>query len=87
MGRSPQFFIRKIVFRFASLLDVGLPFVCCSNGGSALDTQQLASVLGARFKKSRVALRSIALTTDTLVLTCVTNYFSYADFVPDRLRC
>ena len=51
----------------------------CGNGGSAADSQHLAAELVGRFKKNRRALRSIALTTDTSVLTCVANDYSYDD--------
>ena len=51
----------------------------CGNGGSAADSQHLAAELVGRFKKDRRALRSIALTTDTSVLTCVGNDYSYKD--------
>lgn len=49
------------------------------NGGSAADSQHLAAELVGRFKKNRRALRSIALSTDTSVLTCVANDYSYED--------
>lgn len=51
----------------------------CGNGGSAADSQHLAAELVGRFKKDRRALRSIALSTDTSVLTCVANDYSYDD--------
>jgi D-sedoheptulose 7-phosphate isomerase len=51
----------------------------CGNGGSAADSQHLAAELVGRFKKNRRALRSIALSTDTSVLTCVANDFGYED--------
>lgn len=51
----------------------------CGNGGSAADSQHLAAELVGRFNQNRRALRSIALTTDTSVLTCVANDYSYAD--------
>lgn len=51
----------------------------CGNGGSASDSQHLAAELVGRFSKNRRALRSIALNTDTSVLTCVANDFSYED--------
>ena len=51
----------------------------CGNGGSASDGQHLAAELVGRFKKNRRALRSVALNTDTSVLTCIANDFSYDD--------
>lgn len=49
----------------------------CGNGGSAADSQHLAAELVGRFKKDRPALRSVALTTDSSVITCVANDYSY----------
>lgn len=51
----------------------------CGNGGSASDSQHLAAELVGRFKNNRKALRSIALTTDTSVLTCIANDYCYDD--------
>ena len=58
----------------------------CGNGGSAADSQHLAAELGGRFKKDRKALRSIALTTNTSVLTCVANDYSYEDIFSRQLQ-
>lgn len=49
----------------------------CGNGGSAADSQHLAAELVGRFKRKRPPLRSIALTTDSSVLTCIANDYSY----------
>lgn len=51
----------------------------CGNGGSASDSQHLAAELVGRFRKNRRPLRSIALTTDTSILTCIANDFGYDD--------
>ena len=58
----------------------------CGNGGSAADSQHLAAELVGRFKKDRKALRSIALTTDTSVLTCVANDYSYEDIFSRQIE-
>ena len=49
----------------------------CGNGGSAADSQHLAAELVGRFNRSRKALRSVSLASDTSVLTCISNDFSY----------
>ncbi|QQR81410.1 MAG: D-sedoheptulose 7-phosphate isomerase [Deltaproteobacteria bacterium] len=51
----------------------------CGNGGSAADSQHMAAELIGRFKNNRRPLRSIALTTDTSILTCIANDYSYED--------
>lgn len=47
------------------------------NGGSASDSQHIASELIGRFKKDRTALAAIALTTNTSVLTSLANDYGY----------
>lgn len=49
----------------------------CGNGGSAADAQHLAAELIGRFQKERRSLASIALTTDTSILTAVANDYGY----------
>jgi len=49
----------------------------CGNGGSAADSQHLAAELIGRFKIDRPPLRSIALTTDTSILTATGNDFGF----------
>lgn len=43
------------------------------NGGSAADAQHLATELTIRYKRDRVAIAAIALTTDTSALTAAAN--------------
>lgn len=47
------------------------------NGGSASDAQHLAAEFVGRYEKERRALPSIALTTDTSILTAVANDYSF----------
>ena len=49
----------------------------CGNGGSAADSQHFAAEIVGRFYKNRPALPAIALTTDTSILTAVSNDFGY----------
>ncbi|WP_044410926.1 D-sedoheptulose-7-phosphate isomerase [Thiomicrospira microaerophila] len=49
----------------------------CGNGGSAADSQHLAAELVVRYKQNRQALASIALTTDTSILTACANDFGF----------
>jgi len=71
--------IDKIGAVLAQSLSDGCTLFWCGNGGSAADSQHLAAELVGRFRKNRRALRSIALTTDTSVLTCVGNDYSFDD--------
>jgi D-sedoheptulose 7-phosphate isomerase len=47
------------------------------NGGSAADSQHLAAELVGRFTRERRGLASIALTTDSSILTCIGNDYGY----------
>jgi D-sedoheptulose 7-phosphate isomerase len=47
------------------------------NGGSAADAQHLAAELVGRFERERRAAAAIALTTDTSVLTAVSNDYGF----------
>jgi D-sedoheptulose 7-phosphate isomerase len=51
----------------------------CGNGGSASDSQHLAAELVGRFEKNRPALSSVALTTDTSIITAIANDFQFED--------
>ncbi|MCK5546048.1 MAG: D-sedoheptulose 7-phosphate isomerase [Rhodospirillaceae bacterium] len=58
----------------------------CGNGGSAADSQHLAAELVGRFNNDRRALRSIALSTDTSVITSVANDFGYDDIFSRQIE-
>jgi D-sedoheptulose 7-phosphate isomerase len=45
----------------------------CGNGGSAADAQHMATEYVVRYMRNRRALRAIALTTDTSILTAAGN--------------
>ena len=49
----------------------------CGNGGSAADAQHIAGEFVGRFARERKALAAVAFSTDTSVLTCVANDYSY----------
>ena len=49
----------------------------CGNGGSAADAQHLACELVSKFCMDRKPLRSIALTTNTSIMTAISNDFTY----------
>ena len=55
----------------------GKKVLWCGNGGSAADSQHLAAELMGRFRRERRGLASIALTTDTSVLTAIGNDYGY----------
>jgi len=58
-------------------LKAGGTIFWCGNGGSAADSQHLAAELIGRYKYERKAISSIALTTDTSILTAISNDFGF----------
>jgi D-sedoheptulose 7-phosphate isomerase len=51
----------------------------CGNGGSAADSQHLASEFTGRFINDRRPLAALALTTDSSALTCIANDYSFEE--------
>jgi D-sedoheptulose 7-phosphate isomerase len=79
-----QFAAQEDVFeraavRITDCLLAGNKILWCGNGGSAADSQHLAAELVGRFRRTRRAFPSIALTTDTSVLTAIANDWSYGE--------
>src|SRR5205823_14415291 len=58
-------------------IDAGGTLLFCGNGGSAADAQHLATEYVVRYMKNRRALRAVALTTDTSLLTAAANDFGF----------
>ena len=60
--------------------------VWMGNGGSAADAQHLAAELMVRYKKERPPLSSIALTTDTSILTAHSNDYDFSTIFERQVR-
>lgn len=56
------------------------------NGGSAADAQHLAAEFMVRYKQDRPPLASIALTTDTSILTAHANDFDFSTVFERQVR-
>lgn len=69
--------IERIAGEMTRTLRGGNKILWCGNGGSAADAQHLAAELVGRFQRDRQGLASIALTTDTSILTAVANDHGY----------
>jgi D-sedoheptulose 7-phosphate isomerase len=65
--------IAAIADRYAAALRVGGTLFFAGNGGSAADAQHLATEYVVRYQSMRPALRAVALTTDTSLLTACAN--------------
>jgi D-sedoheptulose 7-phosphate isomerase len=61
----------------ADAMKSGRKLMVCGNGGSAADSQHLVAEFVSRLTVDRPALRAIALTTDSSILTAIGNDYSY----------
>lgn len=60
--------------------------LACGNGGSAADAQHFAAELVGRFEMERQGLAAIALTTDTSILTAVSNDYGFKAIFERQVR-
>ena len=58
-------------------LAAGSKLLIFGNGGSAADAQHFAAELVSRYRRERQALPAIALTTDTSLLTAISNDYAF----------
>ncbi len=69
--------VAAIAEAITTALQQGGTVYLCGNGGSAADAQHIAGELMGRFTRERKALAAVALSTDTSILTCIANDYSY----------
>lgn len=69
--------IEDLVSKMVGSLQAGGKVLWCGNGGSAADAQHMAAELMVRYVKNRRPLASIALTTDSSLLTAHSNDFEF----------
>jgi D-sedoheptulose 7-phosphate isomerase len=69
--------LQAIALAMTATLRAGGKILWCGNGGSAGDSQHLASEIVGRFRRERRGLASVALTTDTSLLTSVANDYGF----------
>ncbi|HTV10161.1 MAG TPA: D-sedoheptulose 7-phosphate isomerase [Candidatus Aquilonibacter sp.] len=55
----------------------GRKLLVCGNGGSAADSQHIVAEFVVRLTVDRPALRAVALTTDSSILTAIGNDYDY----------
>ncbi len=78
--------IIAIAKNMALALAGGNKILLCGNGGSAADAQHIAGELVNRFLLDRPPLPAIALSTDTSVLTAISNDFGYEQVFSKQIR-
>jgi D-sedoheptulose 7-phosphate isomerase len=74
---AQQAVIERIASEMSRAVSTRNKIFWCGNGGSAADSQHLAAEFVGRFKRERRALASIALTTDTSILTAIGNDYGF----------
>jgi D-sedoheptulose 7-phosphate isomerase len=77
--RAQQPILERIAADMTRALVAGKKVLWCGNGGSAADSQHLAAELVGRFRRERRGLASVALTTDTSILTAIGNDYGYEE--------
>src|SRR5438046_10456436 len=75
--KDQQKLFEDIAGHMIRAINDGKKILWCGNGGSAADSQHLAAEIVGRFRRERRAWASIALTTDTSILTAVGNDYGY----------
>jgi D-sedoheptulose 7-phosphate isomerase len=78
--------IASAIELLASSLSEGHRLLICGNGGSAADAQHLAAELIGRFERERPALPAIALTTDSSILTALSNDYRFDEVFSRQVR-
>jgi D-sedoheptulose 7-phosphate isomerase len=71
--------ILSLVQKTAHAYKAGNKVLLMGNGGSAADAQHIAAELVAKLRIRRKALAAIALTTDSSILTAVSNDFGFEE--------
>lgn len=69
-----------------SALNNGNKIIFAGNGGSAADSQHLAAEFVSRFNFDRPGLASVALTTDTSMLTAIGNDYGFTQLFARQLQ-
>jgi len=71
--------IKTAASMIAASLKKGGKVILFGNGGSAADSQHIAAEFVGRFKLERQGLASIALTTNTSIITSIANDYGYEE--------
>jgi len=69
--------LAAVVQACVKAIEAGNKILFAGNGGSAADSQHLAAEFVCRFSYDRLALPAIALTTDSSVITAISNDYGF----------
>ncbi len=72
--------------KIAAAFTIDRKLLLCGNGGSAADAQHLAAEFVNRFEMERPPLPAVSLATDTSILTCVGNDYSFDEVFTKQIK-
>jgi len=78
--------IKAVAKMLISAFKSGNKVMFAGNGGSAADAQHLAAEFVSRFEYDRPGLPSVALSTDTSILTAIGNDYGYENLFKRQLE-
>jgi len=78
--------VTRAAQRMSEALRAGGKLMFCGNGGSAADSQHLASEFTGRFVNDRRPLAALALSTDSSALTCIANDYAFDQVFERQVR-
>lgn len=78
--------VNQVCAEIVQCLENGGKVIWLGNGGSAADAQHMAAELMVRYVKNRAPLASIALTTDSSILTAHSNDYDFASVFARQLE-
>jgi D-sedoheptulose 7-phosphate isomerase len=84
--RSQADLVAQVVRVLVAAFKGGHKVLLFGNGGSAADAQHLAAEFVNRFLIERPPLPAVALTTDTSILTSISNDYGYADTFAKQVK-
>lgn len=76
----------NVIEAITSALKAGNKVLIFGNGGSAADAQHIAAEFVNRFMIERPPLPAIALTTDTSVITSISNDYDFSEIFSKQIR-
>ena len=83
---GPLEVLARVAYELVAAIASGRKVLLFGNGGSAADAQHVAGELVGRFACESEPWPAIALTTDTSILTCVGNDWSFAEVFRRQVR-
>ena len=78
--------LQDVILDIAETIRAGKKLLFFGNGGSAADAQHFAAEFVNRYLIDRPPLAAIALTTDTSILTAISNDFSYDEIFEKQVN-